>query len=177
MYYIRKIVLFIYRLNNNIGKAFSIIIIPMIIFLVYEVFMRYLFNRPTIWAHELCTFGYSIMFLVGGLFALRWNEHVKVDVFYSKFSKKTQCIIDLFTWILFYLFVGVMFFGGYEYAYDSVMNMERSYSTWSPYVWPVKVLIPIVGFLMLLQGLTKTIGDIYFIFVNKELIESIDREE
>ena len=171
MNYLKKLILFISRINKNIGKIFSLLLIPTILILIYEVVSRYLFNRPTIWANELSAFLFSIMFLTAGSFTLSWNEHVRVDVFYAKFSRKTQCIVDLFTWIMFYLFVGVIFFDGYKYAYHSVKIMEVSNTPWAPYVWPVKLFIPMAGFLMLLQGLTKTIGDIYFVFTNKELIE------
>lgn len=80
MYYIKKIISFIDQFNDCIGRIFSIIVFPMILILVYEVTVRYVFNRPTIWAHELSAILYAIFFLIGGVYALRWDSHVRVDV-------------------------------------------------------------------------------------------------
>lgn len=172
MYYIKKIISFIDQFNDCIGRIFSIIVFPMILILVYEVTMRYVFNRPTIWAHELSALLYAIYFLIGGVYALRWDNHVRVDVLYNKFSRRTQSILDLFTWILFYIFIGIMFWDGSKFAYSSMIRMEISNTAWSPPIWPVKMFIPLAVFLMLLQGFTKTMKDIYFIFTDKELIKT-----
>ena len=177
MHYIKKFILFIDRLNNRIGIIFSIIVFPMVFILVYEVIMRYVFIRPTIWAHELSAALYAIFFLIGGVYTLRWDGHVRVDIFYNKLSRRTQCILDLFTWTLFYIFISIMFWEGSKFAYASIMRMEISNTAWAPYIWPVKLFIPLAAFLMLLQGFTKTIKDIYFLFADKELIGATEREK
>jgi len=174
MYYIKKIISFIDRFNDCIGRIFSIIVFPIVLMLVYEVTMRYVFNRPTIWAHELSAILYAIYFLIGGVYALRWGGHVRVDILYNKFSRRTQSILDLFTWILFYIFIGIMFWEGSKFAYTSMMRMEISNTAWSPPIWPVKMFIPLAAFLMLLQGFTKTMKDIYFLFTDKELIKTTE---
>jgi TRAP-type mannitol/chloroaromatic compound transport system permease small subunit len=177
MYYIKKIILFIDRFNNRIGIIFSVIVFPMVFILVYEVMMRYAFNRPTIWAHELSAILYAIFFLIGGVYTLRWDSHVRVDVFYNKLSRRAQNILDLFTWILFYIFIGIMFWEGSKFAYTSIMRKEISNTAWAPYIWPVKLFIPVAAFLMLLQGFTKTTKDIYFLFTNKDLIQTTEGEK
>ena len=50
-------------------------------------------------------------------------------------------------------------------------------TAWAPYIWPVKIFIPLAAFLMLLQGFTKTIKDVYFIFNGKKLIEATEGEK
>ena len=177
MYYIKRFILFINRLNNRIGTIFSIIIFPMFCILVYEVMMRYFFNRPTVWAQELSSLLYAIFFLIGGVYDMRWNDHIRVDILYNKLSKRNKCILDLFTWILFYLFVGIMFWEGSKFAYTATMRMERSNTSWGPFIWPVKIFIPLSAFLMLLQGFAKTIKDVYFIFNGKKLIEDAEGEK
>lgn len=157
------------KLSDGLGKIFSILVFPMIFILIWEVFSRYVLNRPTLWAHELSALLYAIYFLVGGSYTSRWNAHISVDILYNHFSKKTRAIIDLFTWVFFYLFVGVLLWGGIEYAWISIKRMEHSSSTWGPAIWPVKIFIPLGAFLILLQGLTKTLNDIFIVFKGHDL--------
>jgi len=172
VYILKKFVSFIDRFNDRIGRIFSVIIIVVIFILNYEVFMRYFLHRPTIWVHEFSAMMYAVFFLIGGVYNMRWSQHLNVDIFYSKLSKKKQAILDLFTYLLFYLFIFIMFWLGSQSAYISVQNWEHSNSVWSPPIWEVKLFIPFVSLLMLLQGLSKTIKDIYFIFSGRDLLIS-----
>ena len=121
--------------------------------LVYEVVMRYGFNSPTIWAHETSCMLYGAHFILGGAYALRHNAFVNVEVFYIKFPKRVKAIVDLFTWTMFYAFVGVMLWKSLPWAWESLKVNEFSDSTWGPLLWPIKWTIPIAAVFMLLQGI------------------------
>jgi TRAP-type mannitol/chloroaromatic compound transport system permease small subunit len=131
--------------------------------------MRYIFNHPTIWAHELSAFLYAVVFLLGGSYALRWNSHISVEILYMRLKPRTRAVLDLFTWVLFYLFVGLLFWEGAQFAFKSVRRMELAGSVWDPPIWPIKLCIPIGALLMLLQGSVKTIKDIHLAFTGREL--------
>lgn len=164
---------FVDNLNDWQGKIFSSFIYAMILILLYEVVMRYVFNKPTIWAHETSCFFYAAHFMLGGAFALRWGSHVNVEVLYNRFPLRTRAIVDLFTWMLFYIFCGVLLWQGVGIAWDSVRVLEYSDSTWGPPIWPVKLTIPLAAALILLQGLTKTIKDAYTAITGRELSAEI----
>ncbi len=70
-------------------------------------------------------------------------------------------IVDLFTWLTFYLFLVVLLWRGWEAAWVSVSRWECTYSMWGPPLWPLRLTIPLAAALVLLQGLTKTISDFY----------------
>ena len=167
---LRKYIYAINALNDFIGRAVSYLIYPMILILVYEVIKRYVFNHPTIWAHELSAFLYAIVFLLGSSYALRYNSHINVEIIYSRLSARTRAILDLITWNFFYFFVGLMLWEGWPFALKSIHRMELAGSVWDPPVWPIKLCIPLGAFLMLLQGSTKTIQDLYMAFTGKTLI-------
>ena len=169
MLQIKRMILVIDKVNNGIGKAVSFILYPMIGVLVWEVMMRYVFNRPTTWAHELSALCYAIFFLLGGAYTLRWNAHINVDVFYIKLSRRARAWLDLFTWMLFYLFCGVLLWQGSKAAWTSFLRLERSSTVWEPYIWPIKFCIPLSALLMILQGLTKTLRDLFVIITGREL--------
>ena len=154
----------VYKIIDNIGRIVSLLIFVLIAILLYGVIMRYIFNLPSVWVSELSGMIYACYFLISGSYALMYNEHVRVNIFRSRFSPRTQAAVDLLTWILFYLFIGVIFWLGIKYAYASVIRMERASTVWAPYIWPVKLLLRLSALLMLVAGLLKTIADLRLIF-------------
>lgn len=91
-----------------------------------------------------------------------------------RFSKRTQAIIDLITWTMFYAFVGVLLWKSLPWALKSLSVFEFSDSTWGPAVWPVKWTIPLAAFFMLLQGMTKTIKDAFLALTGREIVTAAD---
>jgi len=161
-------------MNDWMGKIVSFLVYPVMLVLVCEVVMRYAFNRPTIWAHETSCMLYGAHFVLGGAYALRHDAFVNVEVFYMRFSKRTQAIIDLITWTMFYAFVGVLLWKSLPWALKSLSVFEFSDSTWGPAVWPVKWTIPFAAFFMLLQGMTKTIKDAFLALTGREIVTAAD---
>jgi TRAP-type mannitol/chloroaromatic compound transport system permease small subunit len=170
MRFIKSFISVVDLINDRIGRTISFLIYPMIGVLVWEVFMRYVFNQPTNWAHELSAFFYGVFFLLGGAYTLRWKANINVDVLYARLSPRSRAMLDLVTWLLFYFFCGVLLWQGSEAAWKSFLRLERSSTVWEPYVWPLKFCIPLAAFLMLLQGFTKTISDLYLVFTGRELL-------
>lgn len=169
--FLRQYVRFVNKTNELIGRMVSYLIYPMLLMLVWEVAKRYVFNQPTIWAHELSAFLYAVVFLLGGSYALRWNSHISVEILYVKLPPRVRAILDLFTWTFFYVFIGLLLWDGLPFAIKSVKRFELAGSVWDPPVWPVKLCIPLGALLMLMQGSTKTIRDLHMAFTGKELME------
>src|SRR5690606_31223947 len=94
--------------------------------------------------------------------------HVNVDLLYSSLPVRVRACIDIFTSILFFIFMGAVLYYGTDMALVSIESMETSYSAWNPPIWPVKAAIPIAAFLLLLQGVVKLLEDI-LIATNNEL--------
>jgi TRAP-type mannitol/chloroaromatic compound transport system permease small subunit len=162
-------------INNWVGKIVSFLVFPMIGVLCWEVFLRYVFNRPTIWAHEISALLYAVFFLLGGAYTLRWKAHINVDILYNRFSKRNRAIIDLFTWSLFYLFCIVMLIDGSTSAWTSMIRMERASTVWEPYIWPVKLCIPLSALLILLQGISKTLSDFFIALTGRDPVSDEDK--
>ncbi|MBU6188695.1 MAG: TRAP transporter small permease subunit, partial [Betaproteobacteria bacterium] len=81
--------------SDKIGIFGALLIVPLVLSTCYEVFARYLFNSPTIWAYEV---GYMLTgshFLLGLAFTLRAGEHIRIDIFSGKFAARTRALIDL----------------------------------------------------------------------------------
>ena len=151
-------------INDWTGKIFSWLIIPIIAIVVYEVVLRKVFNAPTIWAFELTTILYGVHFMLGAPHTLLHKGHVSVDLIYSRFSPKVQAYIDVVTYILFFfLFNIVLLWMGTKFAWTSIEMLEKSQSPWRPPLYPIKAIIPVTFFLLILQGISKFIRDLTFI--------------
>ena len=169
---LKSIMVVVNRSNDRIGKIISFCVFPLMFIMLLEVVARYAFNRPTIWAHEVAGMIYAIYFLMGGAYTLRWDAHVKVEIFYVRLHPRARAIIDLVSWSCFYLFCGVLLLKGTEYAWDATLNMEYSNSAWGPPIWPIKLFIPLSAFLMLVQGITKTLADFILAITGQDLLDN-----
>ncbi|PIE46020.1 MAG: C4-dicarboxylate ABC transporter permease, partial [Gammaproteobacteria bacterium] len=65
-----------------IGEKLSVVFLLIVAITFYEVSMRYIFNSPTIWVHELAMFLGGSLFVVGGAYALANDKHVRVVLIY-----------------------------------------------------------------------------------------------
>jgi TRAP-type mannitol/chloroaromatic compound transport system permease small subunit len=156
------------RLIDGIGVMTSFMILALIGLLGWGVFARYGLNRPSIWANELATMLYAVYFLIGGSFAMVRKQHVNVDIVHGLLSARPKAITDIATSLLFFIYIGILFWLSISFAADSVGRLERSSSIWAPYIWPVKLILPVSTGLMLLVGLMKLIRDLKVAFGARE---------
>lgn len=145
------------QLSRMVGHAFAWTIMILTLGTSYEVFVRYVLNDPTSWAFDMSYILYGALFLMAGPYTLSRNAHVRGDVFYRLWRARTQASVEFVLYFLFY-FPGVLalVFYGYDYAADAVRLREVSvYSPIGIPVWPSKLLIPIAGVLLTLQGIAE----------------------
>jgi TRAP-type mannitol/chloroaromatic compound transport system permease small subunit len=150
----------LFRLIDLIGQATSLLVFALIAILLYGVVMRYVVDRPSVWVSEASGMIYAAYFLIGGAYALIHGDHVNVDILRARFSPRRKAALDLFTWLLFYAMMGTIFWLGLNYGWKSLLRLERSSTVWGPYIWPLKMLVPVSAFLMLVAGAMKTVADI-----------------
>ena len=148
---------FVDSLSAWVGKAFAWCIMVLTFATCYEVFVRYVLNAPTVWAFDMAVQMYGALFMMAGAYTLSRNGHVRGDVIHRLLPIKVQASIDLVLYIIF-LMPGALalVWYGYEFAADSWRYKEVSWS--SParvQIYFFKTLIPIAGFLVLLQGIAE----------------------
>jgi TRAP-type mannitol/chloroaromatic compound transport system permease small subunit len=145
------------QLNKMVGHAFAWCIIILTLGMFYEVVVRYVLNDPTSWAFDMSYILYGALFLMAGPYTLSRNGHVRGDIFYRLWRPTTQARLEFVLYFLFY-FPGVLalVFYGFNYAADAIRIGEVSvYSPAGIPVWPLKMLIPIAGVLLTLQGIAE----------------------
>jgi len=155
--------------NEWIGRIAALLMVPIILLVCFDVTMRYALNMPTNWAHELSYFIFGTIWILGGAYALKNENHVKMEIFYKRLSPRGRSILDLITAPIFFLFVSILIWKGGEFAWSSVSRLEHSNSFWSPPIYPVKIMIPLGGSLLFLQGLVKFIRDMVRAMAGREI--------
>ena len=158
-----KIIYAIDRVSIWSGKFLAVLILPMVGSLVYEVFARYFFTAPTVWANDISTMLYGVLWMGGSAYALQRQLHIRTDFLYEKWSTRTKGIVDSVLYLALY-FPGLLIFLwiGWEYAFRSMMFMERIISSpWMPYIWPVKLMIPVSTLLLIIQGVSELLKSLY----------------
>lgn len=157
------IVRFVERLTGGVGLVAAAVVAPLILAMVYEVFARYLFNAPTIWAYELAYMAMGTNFLLGAAFTLRDRGHIRIDVLYSHLRPRTQAAIDILGYLLLFLpLAWWLSWGLWNYAYNALLSGETSgESAWNPLIWPFRMVF-FLGFLLLaLQATAELIKAVY----------------
>ena len=163
-----RALLFIDKLNTLIGRTFAWAGLLLVFVVCFEVFSRYLFHAPTKWAFDASYMLYGTLFMFAGAYTLSRNGHVRGDFLYRTWQPKTQAKMDLVLYILFF-FPGILALciaGTFE-ADRAWMTWERSNSPATVPLAPFKTIIPIVGVLMLLQGIVEFIRCIQCIQTGK----------
>ncbi|MCS7234316.1 MAG: TRAP transporter small permease subunit [Synergistetes bacterium] len=147
------------KISEAAFKVTMWLIIPLFGSLFYEVIARYGFKAPTIWSYDLTYMLYGIMFILCSPYVLSRNKHVRIDLFYEKFSPKTKNLIDAILYVVFFFpAISVLLIKGTEYAIFSwKMGETSSVSPWRPPLYPLKTIFAIAVFLLLLQGIVQFI--------------------
>lgn len=151
------------------GEFTSMLIIPLLGVVMYEVLMRYGFNAPTVWGFEMTGFLYGMHYMFGLSYTDVRKGHVRVDIFTSMASKKGQAVVSALTTLVFFMPVMVcMTIASYKYAYSSVEVLERNSTSWAPSIWPIKIVMALCFLFLLLQGIANLIHDLQIIFDKEE---------
>src|SRR4051812_32731509 len=151
------------KLNERIGRYVAWWAIIAVFAYYYEVMARYVFNSPSNWVHESMFLMFGMQYMLCGAFAYREDQHVRVDVVYTHFSRRGKAIADIVTSAFFFLFVITMVWTGIRFGWDATQVGEHSFTEWGVQYWPVKLMIPIGAFLLALQGVSKLLKDIMIV--------------
>ena len=144
------------RLSTWIGKAFAWSIVGLTLLISWEVFSRYVLNKPHAWMLDAQIMLYGTLFMTAGAYTLAARGHVRGDVLYGFFRPRTQAAIDLVLYIVFFLpGIIALTWAGWNYAQESLAIREQTFSAEPLPLYPFKFVIPLAGAALLLQGLAE----------------------
>ena len=148
------------RINRLVGRFAMLIFFAMAAIMLWSTVSRAVFGAPVNWALEMTQFLLSAYYLLGGAYAFQHGAHVRMDLFYSRFSPRRRAMTDAVTLLAVIFFLVVLLWGGISSTQYAIQYGQKNYSAWSPMLWPVKVAMSLGIFLMLLQVIAQLFRDI-----------------
>ena len=154
----KNLLLAVDRMSTWLGQFFAWTIVILTFLITYEVFSRYVLNAPHDWNLNAQIMLYGTLFMMAGAYTLSKNGHVRGDVLYGFFEPRTQATIDLVLYIVFFLpGVIALTYAGWTYANEALAIREKTFSATPLPLYPFKFVIPISGFMLLLQGFVEIV--------------------
>jgi len=157
------------RISDWTGKISSFLILVITGVILFEIIARFIFGKPTIWAFEISLSLYGIYVALLGAYVLVTGAHVNVDLLYARFSPRTKAGVNLFTWLIFFLWCGALVWMAWIRGWDSLMIRESESTAFGCPIYPVKLSLAVGGSLLFLQGVARYIRDIYTFMTGKKI--------
>lgn len=153
---LQKFIKFIESINEFIGRGISWVTFGLVLVVFTDVVMRYAFKTSFVFVQEMEWHLFSVIFLIGAGYALLHDEHVRVDIFYQRMSKRKRAWVN-FIGTLFFLFPGcyLIIASSIPFVIDSYQVLEGSPDPGGvPFRFIIKSMIPIGFAFVALQGVS-----------------------
>jgi len=148
------------------GKVGSWLLVVLIGCIVYNVFMRYALNAPTIWSFDISYMLGGAIYLLGLAWVLQKDENVRVDIICTRFAQRTRLIIDVaLNFLLFFPLVFFIFLTSLRITLHSWKIHELASTTiFYPPLYPLRTVITIGLLLLFLQGVVNVVRSLRLLF-------------
>jgi TRAP-type mannitol/chloroaromatic compound transport system permease small subunit len=155
----QKTLLVIDEISTWVGKACAWLIMILMIVVCVEVFKRYILNAPTAWIFDLDNMLYGTLFMLCGAYTLAQNAHVRGDFLYSSMRPRMQAGLDIVLYIVFFLpGIAALIYSGWVFFGESwSINEHSNVTADGPPLWQFKLMIPVAGVLVMIQGLAEIV--------------------
>ena len=159
----RRAVIFYVRyveaVNRVVGRVAMYMIFAMLGVLLYSSIMKTFF-LPALWTLETAQFLMAAYYMLGGAYSMQLGSHVRMDLIYSHMPVKRRAFADTITSVFLLFYLLLLLYGGYSSTEYAVKYTETSYSSWAPYMAPIKIIMVIGIVLMVLQTIATFFKDI-----------------
>lgn len=148
------------RISLLIGRITMVLIALIVLVMLYEVILRYVFEKPTLWANELSLWMAGFVFLFSGLYAMQQRSHIRIYLLYDVLPRGLQKACDVLSTVLICLFAIAIVWGGYNEARDKLLRWETFGTAFDPPIpATLKPLVLIIICLVALQAISNLICD------------------
>lgn len=149
---IRSYVRIVDRLSNYVGYAAMSLVFVMIGVLLLDAVTRNVIRMPLHWCVEFAQFTITAYYFMGGAMTLKTDEHVRLDLLYSRLSDRGKAWIDISTIGCLIFYLAIMLIGSISSLQYAIATNEKRFSIWNPSMIPIKVLMVACLVLMILQA-------------------------
>lgn len=146
--------------NRFFGRIAIYMIFVMIAVLMWSSVSKLPGLTPSLWTLEMAQFLMVAYYLLGGGYSMQLNAHVRMDLLYGMWSRKRKGFADSITAFCLVFYLVLLLYGGISSSEYALRYGETSYSSWSPYMAPIKIIMTFGIFLMLLQAIAMFFRDL-----------------
>ncbi len=157
--YLKTYVRMIDGFNRRVGRVTMYLIFAMMGILLYSSVSK-AWLLPSLWTLETAQFVMAAYYLLGGAYSLQLDSHVRMDLVYGRWTARTRAAVDAVTILMLFIYLGFLFYGGVSSTAYALKYGETSYSSWAPYMAPVKIVMTIGIALTFLQATSIFIKDL-----------------
>ncbi len=157
---VKTYIVWVDAMNYRIGRVVMYGIFVMMAILLWSSISKTFFN-PSLWTLEVAQFAMVAYYMLGGPYSIQMGSNVRMDLIYGNWSDHKKAQIDAMTILFLIVYLIFLLWGGWEsLMYSLSYGGERSSSVWRPYLWPIKSIMVLGIFLMLLQAFSEFFKDI-----------------
>ncbi|SDG38965.1 TRAP-type mannitol/chloroaromatic compound transport system, small permease component [Limimonas halophila] len=157
---VRWYILAVDALSYWVGRLALYLIFVMMGTLLFAAFSRVTFNLSFVWLVETMQFTLVAYFLLGGAYSMQLGSHVRMDLFYERWSERTKAVVDAVTICFLIFYLVFLLYGGIASTEYAIKYGETSRTAWSPPMAPIKVIMCFGIGLMLLQATARFLKNI-----------------
>ncbi len=167
------------RIALFVGRVTMVMIISMTLVMLYEVFLRYVVEQPTLWANELTLWIAGFVFLCAGLYAMQQRCHIRIFLLYDIVPRWTQRTFDVISTLLLVIFAFFLVYGSYQQVFVVKFYKWEMFGTAfdPPIPATVQPMILIIVTLVAAQAVINLISDWNQKPVLHTAADDIDEEE
>ncbi len=147
------------KLNYGVGRVAMYLLFVLMGILLWSSISKAA-GQPSLWTLEMAQFAMVAYFVLCGPYAMQMGSHVRMDLFYAQQSPVRRAWWDAITVLALIFYLAVMLWGAIDSTLYSLQYNERSPTAWRPYLWPIKVILCVGFFLMLLQSIAALVRDV-----------------
>ena len=153
-------------LIERLGNVLNVLMITLVCVVIVVVIGRYFFDIGSIALQEFTTYLHATIFMLGISYTLKHDGHVRVDIFYRNFSKRSQALINVIGGLVFILPISVFVgWSSWEYVVASWSIMETSTeNNGLPFVYLLKTVMLIMPFLLAIQGFITVVKNLLALY-------------
>ena len=155
-------------ISEKTGRATMYLVFVMMFILILSFVTRNIINIPLIWIIEMAQFVMTAYYLLGGGYSMLTDDHVRMDLIYSKLKDRTKAILDSITSVFLITYIVILLIGSISSLTHTIETNQRLFTAWAPYVWPIKSIMTFGILLMLLQSIAIFFKDLSKV-LNREL--------
>jgi TRAP-type C4-dicarboxylate transport system permease small subunit len=148
------------RVTWSISRVAMWAVAFIVAIIFYEVVLRYIFLKPTLWVNELSLWVAGGVYLTAGLYSLQQRSHIRIFIIYDLAPRWLRRVFDTLSVLCVCVFAFAVIWGGFGEAKAKLLRWETFGTAFDPPIpATIKPLILLTVLLLAIQSISNLIYD------------------